>query len=211
MATHTESFVLESIFQSALEEYENQTGINLIQHPLAIQLERCSSVESITDILEQQAQAFREFRGGNNKIMTLLKHAVQVLHKLSAPAALGEHIGIPVSLVKTIHTSIGTLLSTVKDVSASYDALVDLFESISNFLKRLDIYTKIPRTTAMTEIIIKILVQLIRTLAVATKQIKQGRLKKFGKKLFGENDVETVLHRLDRLTLDEARTTAAQT
>jgi hypothetical protein len=33
----------------------------------------------------------------------------------------------------------------------------------------------------------------------------------FGKKLFGDNEVEAVLHRLDRLTLDEARTTAAQT
>jgi hypothetical protein len=31
------------------------------------------------------------------------------------------------------------------------------------------------------------------------------------KKLLGEKDVEDVLHRLDRLTLDEARDTAAQT
>jgi hypothetical protein len=33
---------------------------------------------------------------------------------------------------------------------------------------------------------------------------------KFVKKLLGENDVEAVLQRLDRLTLDEARATAAQ-
>jgi hypothetical protein len=31
------------------------------------------------------------------------------------------------------------------------------------------------------------------------------------KKVFGENDVEVVLQRLDRLTQDEARTTAEQT
>ncbi len=31
------------------------------------------------------------------------------------------------------------------------------------------------------------------------------------KKLRGENDVEAILQRLDRLTLDEARATAAQT
>ena len=31
------------------------------------------------------------------------------------------------------------------------------------------------------------------------------------KKLRGENDIETTLQRLDRLTLDEARATAAQT
>jgi hypothetical protein len=34
---------------------------------------------------------------------------------------------------------------------------------------------------------------------------------KFVKKLFGENEVDAVLQRLDRLTQDEARTTAAQT
>ena len=34
---------------------------------------------------------------------------------------------------------------------------------------------------------------------------------KLVKKLLGENEVETVLERLDRLTVDEARTTAAQT
>ena len=33
---------------------------------------------------------------------------------------------------------------------------------------------------------------------------------KFMKKLFGVNGVEAVLQRLDRLTLDEAQTTAAQ-
>ncbi|KAH9965156.1 hypothetical protein BJV74DRAFT_799613 [Russula compacta] len=170
----TESSFFESLFQLALDEYENQTGINLLQHPLAIQLDRCNSVESITELFQQQAEAFREFREGNHKILTLLKRAVQVLYKLSASATLAEHIGLPESPVKMIHTCIGTLLSTVKDVSASYDALVDLLESISNFLERLDIYTKIPPTTAMSKIIVKILVQLISTLAIAMKQIKQG-------------------------------------
>jgi hypothetical protein len=34
---------------------------------------------------------------------------------------------------------------------------------------------------------------------------------KLGKKLLGENDIEAVLQRLDRLTQEEARTTATQT
>jgi hypothetical protein len=34
---------------------------------------------------------------------------------------------------------------------------------------------------------------------------------KFVKKVFGEKEIEAVLQRLDRLTLDEARTTAGQT
>ena len=64
----------------------------------------------------------------------------------------------------------------VKDVSASYDALVELFEAIERFLSRLDIYTKIPLTTAITDVVIKILVEVLSTLAIATRQVKQGRL-----------------------------------
>jgi hypothetical protein len=41
--------------------------------------------------------------------------------------------------------------------------------------------------------------------------VTQRDAEKFGKKLLGENDVEAVLQRLDRLTQEEARTTAAQT
>ena len=58
---------------------------------------------------------------------------------------------------------------------ASYDALVDIFECIENFLRRLSIYTKIPPTPAMTDMVIKIMVELITVLALATKQMKQGR------------------------------------
>ena len=63
----------------------------------------------------------------------------------------------------------------VKDVSTSYDALVDLLESIEHFIIRLDIYTRVPSTGAMTEMIVKIMVELISTLALVTKQIKQKR------------------------------------
>src|SRR6266851_6563798 len=112
-------------------------------------------------------------------------------------------------------------------VSSSYDALFDLFESLASFLKRLDIYTNIPPTPVMTDIIVKIIIELLSVLSLATKQIRQGRfskpiiiykllvaqisVEKFAKKLFGESEVEAVLQRLDRLTQDEARITVAQT
>ena len=80
----------------------------------------------------------------------------------------------------------------------------------------------------MNEIVVKILMELLSTLALATNQIKQGKrsgsissdvlyyltqcnAEKLVKKLFGEKDVEAVLQRLDRLTQDEAKITAAQT
>jgi hypothetical protein len=68
------------------------------------------------------------------------------------------------------------LHQAIKEVSTSYDALVDLFESFESFLRRLDIYTKIPSTTAMAEIIVKILIELFSTISLAIQQAKQGRL-----------------------------------
>ena len=57
---------------------------------------------------------------------------------------------------------------------ASYDALVDLFTSFENFLSRLSIYAGIPLTPALTNVLVNIIVELIATLALATKQVKQG-------------------------------------
>jgi hypothetical protein len=67
------------------------------------------------------------------------------------------------------------MYQAVKDVGASYDALVDLLESIELFLVRLDIYTRISPTAAMAGIIVKIMVELLSTLALVTKQVKQKR------------------------------------
>jgi len=63
----------------------------------------------------------------------------------------------------------------------------------------------------MTDIVIKVIVELLRVLGLATKQIRQGRFKKFVKKRFGDTKVEDVLRKLDRLTQDESRMTVAQT
>ena len=67
------------------------------------------------------------------------------------------------------------LCQAIKGVRDSYDALVELLESIEHFLYRLDIYTKITPTVAMTEMLVKILVELLSTLAMATKQVRQGK------------------------------------
>ncbi|KAH9061192.1 hypothetical protein EDB87DRAFT_1576541 [Lactarius vividus] len=55
------------------------------------------------------------------------------------------------------------------------------------------------------------MVELLSVLALATKQTKQGRFKKFAKKLLGESEIEAVLQRLDRPTLEDGRMTMAQT
>ena len=78
----------------------------------------------------------------------------------------------------------------------------------------------------MTEMILKILVEVLAILAIATRETKQGRqsesihsnwssrfdvpLEKYMKKLVRKKDIEDALKRLDRLTQEEARLAAAE-
>jgi deoxycytidylate deaminase len=60
-----------------------------------------------------------------------------------------------------------------RDVDASQDALVDLFERIENFFKRLEAYTDVPPTHQMTDLIVNIMVEVLGILAIATNEIRQ--------------------------------------
>ena len=62
-----------------------------------------------------------------------------------------------------------------KDVDASDEVLADLFERIEYFFKRLESYTEVPPTEAMTNLIVKIMVEVLNIFAIATKELKQGR------------------------------------
>ena len=65
-----------------------------------------------------------------------------------------------------------------KDVRGGQDTLVDVFERIESFFRRLEIYTEVPPTTEMMDTIIRIMVEVLFILGIATKEIKQGRISK---------------------------------
>ena len=67
---------------------------------------------------------------------------------------------------------------TANGVKTGYDALLELLESIEHLLKPLDIYTQIPTTPAMDELVVNIMVELLSTLALTTNELKQGRSSK---------------------------------
>ena len=65
-----------------------------------------------------------------------------------------------------------------KDVDASQDVLIDIFVQIEGFFMRLRSYTEVRPTAGMTDVIVKIMIEILSILAIATKQIKQGRSSK---------------------------------
>ena len=79
----------------------------------------------------------------------------------------------------------------------------------------------------MTDIIVKIMVEVLNILAIATKETRQGRTsgfprplhridsahlrsERYFKKLVGKTDIEDALMRLDHLTQEEVRMATAQ-
>ena len=66
-----------------------------------------------------------------------------------------------------------------KDIRASKDTLVDIFERIEKFFRRLGVYTEAEPCSEMMDIIIQIMVEVLSILGIATKEINQSRLSKY--------------------------------
>jgi hypothetical protein len=94
------------------------------------------------------------------------------------------------------------------------------------FFKRLEKYIDVRPSADMTDIIVKIMVEVLTILGIVTKEVKQGRTsmsfivdpslktelsaERYLKKLVGRKDVENALQRLDKLTQEEARMAAVE-
>ena len=66
-----------------------------------------------------------------------------------------------------------------KGLKPDHDEIVDLLESIEHLLKPLDVYTQSPPTPAIDEMVVKIMAELLSTIALTTKELQQGRSSMF--------------------------------
>ena len=69
------------------------------------------------------------------------------------------------------------IFKAVKGVSDSYDALLDLFEYFERFLGRLEVLAV--TSFAMGNILVQIMAELLKVLALAMQQIRKGRFSEF--------------------------------
>ena len=119
------------------------------------------------------------------------------------------------------------VLQAAQGVSAGREALIDLFERIENVFRRLETYVEVPPTPGLTDAIVKVMVEVLCILAIATKEIKHNRAseliigdrsslsadsssEKFLKKLVGRMDIEDAIQRLEKVTVEEARMAGAE-
>jgi len=211
----SESTRFRAHFESALQAYQKTTGITLAEHQLAVRLQNCDSIDSITTLFKYEARSFSDLQGGD-RIMKSIESTVSILYRLSATPSLGDVIGLVCqNALMGRSTSLTGFLShshlrkqylpalvsyllyvpffssyveypcdiqviqEAKAIHSSYDVLIDLLYFLERFLCRIDIYTQIPPTPVTDEIIVKIMAELLSTIAAATKELKQGRSSEF--------------------------------
>ncbi|KAI0270841.1 hypothetical protein BGY98DRAFT_937383 [Russula aff. rugulosa BPL654] len=193
------------VFNNALDTYKKRTKNDLLTHPLVLQLENCTSSSAVLALVHQQLQGLQT---DDDRLTRWLDPTVRVLHAFSG--TLGEGVSLAFSPAKVIFAGVGVLLSAAMDVRASQDTLFDIFERMETFFQRLEIYTRVSPPPEMIDIIVRIMVEVLSILGMATKEMKQGRMKKYLKKLIGKTDIEDALKRLDKLTNEEVRMVTAQ-
>ena len=239
-----------------MKGYKKKTGKDLLEHPLMDQLQSCNSPADILSVLRGQVQqstsgidkwtkwliptvnvlyAFSGAIGEGVGLVSitrtiLLRSDILYLGILTCESDFrwcwGPPFGIdrPESLYSN-HSDTG-LSQAAKDVVASRDTLIDIFDRIESFFGRLETYTKVPTTHAMRDIIVKIMVEVLGVFGIVTKEIKQNLAskpnpkaafliayrhpEKYLKKLVGRRDIEDALSRLDKLTREEFQAAIAQ-
>ncbi|KAH8983392.1 hypothetical protein EDB86DRAFT_250016 [Lactarius hatsudake] len=210
---HPATSNIQELIEISLKEYEERTGINLLEYHLAIELKNCDSADSVIEILQARSQESQRLREHGGDLMVW--PVVYLLHALSTNGALEEDLSVLRSPTIAIFAGIGVLLDRA---GASNDALVNFFESIEILLRPLDVYTKTRPTTGTTIVLMGVIfIELLSILALGAQQVEQGLLLAqydtvgLGNDLFGINGVNIVVRRLYRLNQEESMATAVQT
>src|SRR3984893_13954893 len=84
-------------FDSALQSYQQTTGVTLAEHPLTVQLQNpdsiVCSIENITVILQYEARASNA-RLRTARIMDSIESTVSLVFALSSTTSFGDAIGL---------------------------------------------------------------------------------------------------------------------
>jgi hypothetical protein len=80
------------IINNALEIYKSRTKNDLLEHPLAAQLQSCDSPGAILFVLQQQIKELDQSRSSDERWSRWLDPTVSVLYALSS--ALGAGVGL---------------------------------------------------------------------------------------------------------------------
>jgi len=166
----------QPILDRALGEYKKKTRKDLITDPLAVEIIDCDSPDAILAVLRTKADELNQSQS-DDRLIKWLTPTVNVLNALSS--TLGQGVGTIFPPTQIIFSGINILLVAARDTAASREALIELFDKIENFFVRLQTYTELPPSEAMTNVMGKIMAEVLSMLSIVTKEMGQRRTNEF--------------------------------
>ncbi|KAF7348041.1 hypothetical protein MSAN_01756500 [Mycena sanguinolenta] len=210
----TEGEMLQSLWDDAFDVYKDRTGVDLRYEnsDFALRLRGCDSMASVLGTLHDTASRFSGYREGSpkwSKFRQKLEPVITVIALFIDAAAEGA-ASVSVPGGKAVFVAFGVLLKATQGVSEKFDALIDLLESLELFFRQLSIRSDVPLGKESRSIVVEILVEMLKALALATQMMKQNRIKHFVRELFKGDDMKAILDRLQKLTTIESRMTVVE-
>ncbi|KAF8266092.1 hypothetical protein EI94DRAFT_1803580 [Lactarius quietus] len=196
------------ILHDALTKYQKKTKKNLLEYWLATELKSCESTNAVLGILQDQVKAVEGTSAADQKLMKHIGSLVNILTLISDALSRGISLAFPPA--KVIFSEISVLVSVAKGVKACHDALADLYGRIKDFFKHFKVYMESSPTTELLEVLVKVVVEILSILSIATQAMEQSLTKKFLKQLVGRTDIEEGLKKLDKLIQGEHGMAMAQ-
>ncbi|TFY51312.1 hypothetical protein EVG20_g11059, partial [Dentipellis fragilis] len=196
------------VWKAAIERYEADTSIKISVASRA--LVSITSVDGLLEMIEQKQNRFMEYRKRGERIKGALRPVLDIIGALAG--ALGEGIALSFPPGKAVFVAVKSLVDATRNVKAHYDAIIDIFERMHNFLLRCETYLGqgVNISSDVQQKIVKIFAHLLLVVGIVIKDMKRGRLNDFVHGVFVKNTgIQDALGKLDQLTREEAQAVQA--
>ncbi|KAF2837374.1 NACHT and TPR domain protein [Patellaria atrata CBS 101060] len=194
------------IWNAALARYADTTG----QRVSDSSFPKPTATEDLMDLIRRQNNSFVSFREHHGNVFSALDAALHPLEVLSKVSEGGAVQVLPQTCV--LFGAVSVMIYAARGVTAAYDAIQELFETLRHFTVRLKIYNQEELSQDMMVKLAEVLATLLEVFALSTKLMQQGRVKKFVKNLFTGYDeaIGGAMKKLARITETEESLVAAE-
>ncbi|TRM56803.1 hypothetical protein BD626DRAFT_617694, partial [Schizophyllum amplum] len=184
---------LRGIWEDAVNRYERDTGEKLLLADFDD-----TSNDGCLLFIEQRSRDFDDFRARGPE--RLRKHLVAICNVVQPLCGcLGDLTAVAVSPLKGIFGAIGVIMKAATDVSADYDAIVDVFETMADIVRMVKPISGSRFQDTLREPTVKLFAQILMVLGVVSKLQREGRFKTWIKKFRQDKDVSHALKALQQL------------
>ncbi|VDC07209.1 unnamed protein product [Peniophora sp. CBMAI 1063] len=189
-----EAHIIADLWHEVFCRYRDIVGVGLKTHDADLQrhFEGCATYHDTVDALIGTVNSFELYRnpapnGAAAKVRGALRDVMSVVSSIGVVNVAGEAAAdTTVPGGKSIFVAIGVLLKVTKRVSDRFDAVTVLFEKFQRYMTRLqDLRLSGPIQHASHELAVKILVEMIGSLALATQLMHQNRVEHLASVLLG--------------------------